>query len=796
MTPRTRTSNKDANYKVYYSKKIPQQVRFPHKTKIVRGPDPGRQDAEDKRQMKFLPEKMRQKSFQGQKDSEEEETEEEPTVQDAVPAKEEKRTLVHKEKGRKRKSFEVQEESATEDEPVASSSKRRTRTTAPKDKPSRNLRRQSTMTQLAHGRKPSFGDDGPDFKALRRYSRTSWVRASTGSERDTKQRTLTQMIPGMGQLTKEELKELSDLDADLGDTQSGAESISRSLIEQGLIEVDEPAIMRESIQRPTDVEEDLHKDREQIKDLGAAAPRQPSLVLHSVDTATDDDEDDYQPTQFIEAPILRKRQTPRRAATRQPSSNATGPGNSARSRFSLLSTPEKLRVFEIPSSQSPAESVLSTQISPQKSNRPILRERNSNAAVVTETPSKRRQVAFQESTVQPAPPAQLRRFESTIQDSEDEGSEFDDDIATQQLSGNTKEVFHGQHVGADTQAVLLQIDQACADQDADLHVNSRNSSDEPEEPLIRSQPYRPSPELGESWAPVIYDDDGPQFESYHSSRASAKSQSFRAADSSKQTLPVLDGVHGISQLDLTTQVALPVNDIISTPPMIQLEPEEELPSTPMVIKDESSDEEAEPKATPPRTVQRRVRAPPSTLVHQSTDLDGEPVQVPRSPSVDRETQQSHSSRAEQQLQNEWLSYSQYVHARAPNLSSMHATADAFSYNATPRFPRTGAHAASSARMQHSQATTVDELTPRKNRTQHVNSANTTPHRISKSQPFVSPEKPPTLFIPSSFPSPSRAAMEGWSSPVFARTQNVCGSSQVPGSLEDFSIPLPPPVEDD
>jgi hypothetical protein len=794
MTPRTRTSNKDANYKVYYSKKIPQQAHFPHKRKTVRRPDPVEQDGVDKRQMKFLPEKMKHRRVH-ERESLSEETEGEEAEQETATAKLEKGTPMKK--GKKRKSTEIREESATEDESVVSSSKRRRRTTARRDEPSRALRRQSTMTQLADGRRPSSGDAEPDFKPIKRHSRTSWDGTNTNKERDKKQRTLTQMIPGMGRLSKEELEELSDLDAELDETQAGSDAVSRSLIQQDLIEIDENAATTEPVQRSGDAGEDFYKDSEQDEeDPPVAAPKHSSLVLHSIETAADD-EDNYQPTQFIEAPVLRSRQTPRRTATRQPSSNATVPGKSAKSRFSLLSTPEKRRVFEIPSSQSPAESVLSTQISPQKSHRSVQRGRISNVTVVTETPSKRRQVTFREPTIQPTPPTHLRRFESTIQDSEDEASDYDDDIATQQPLVNTEELFDGQAVGEDTQAVLLQIDQACADQNGDPNADYRDTSEEPEEPVTRSQPCQPSPELGESWAPLIYDDDGPQFESYRSSRASAKSQSFRAADSPKESLLVLDQANGISQLDLTTQAPLPIDNIPSTPPIMQSEREEDLPSTPMVIRDESSDEEeAEPEPTPPRTVHRTVPEPPSTLVHQSTDLDGEPVQVPRSPSAERETQQSHSSKAEQQLQNEWLSYSQYVHVRAPHSSSMHATADAFSYNATPRFPQPDVPAASSARMQHSQATTVDELTPKKNRTQRVISANTTPHRASKSQPFMSPEKPPTLFIPSSFPSPSRTAMEGWSSPVMARTQNVYGSSQVLGSLEDFSIPLPPPIEDD
>lgn len=797
MTPRTRRSNKDANYKVYYSKTIPQQVHFPHKRKTVRRPDPVEQDGIDKRQMKFLPEKMRQQRALDQETHTEEEDEGEETEEEAASTKQEKSTPMNRKKGKKRKSNEAQEGYATDEEPVVSASKRRRRTTAPKDEVSRTLRRQSTMTQLADGRRPSSGEDEPEFKPVQRRSRASWGGTTAATGRDKKQRTLTQMISGIGRLSKEELEELSDLDADLDDTQR-SDAVSRSSIEQGLIEIDidEPAAMIELVQQSYDAVEDSHAKRQQ-DDGGSSVvvPTQPESVLHSIENAAADAEDDYQPTQFINAPSVRTRQTPRRLATRRPSRNAPRSEKSAKSRFSLLSTPEKRRVVEIPSSQSPAESVLSTQISPQKSNRSALRERTSNVTVVAETPSKRRQVTFREPTAQPTPPAHLKKFESTIQDSEDEDSELDDDIATQQPWGSTGETFCGQDIGEDTQAVLLRIDQTCADLDGDLEDDSRDASVEDEEPLTRSQPYQLSLELGESWAPVIYDDDGPQFESYRSSHASAKSQSVRAADSSKESLPILQQAHGISQLDLTTQPPVPADVIPSTPPMVQSEVEQELPSTPMVIRDESSgEEEAEPEPTPPRTVQRRAPEPPLTLFHQSTDLDGESVRVPRSPSADRETQQSHSSKAEQQLQNEWLSYSQYV--RAPKSSSMHAAADAFSYDATPRFPTTSAPATSSARMQHSQATTVDEVTPKKNRMQRVISANTTPHRSSKSQPFVSPEKPPTLFIPSSFPSPSRTAMEGWSSPVLGTTQNVYGSSQVLGSLDDFSIPPPPPVEDD
>ncbi|KAF1930019.1 uncharacterized protein M421DRAFT_419048 [Didymella exigua CBS 183.55] len=797
MTPRTRTTNKDANYKVYYSKKIPKQVRFPHRRKTVRRPDPVQQDGVDKRQMKFLPEMMRQERTHKQRNSEEEETEEESAVQEVVVAKnDEKSTPVHQKKGRRRKSDDVQEDSASGDEPEVSSSKRRRRTAAPKDERSRTLRRQSTMTQLADGRRPSFGDDEPDFRSVKRGSRASQVSASTKRERDKKQRTLTQMIPCMGWLSKEELEELSDLDTDLKHVQKYNDVISQPLIERGPVEVNEPAAMTEPVRQYPDIEEDPHNDREHDQDdLPAEAHLQSFLAFQSVKTAANNDEDDYEPTQFIEAPTLRTRQTPRRTAKNQLLSNAPGSEKSAKSRFSLLSTPEKRRVFEIPSSQSPAESVMSTQVSPQKIDRSAFRERKINSIVVTETPSKRQHVTFQEPTVQPAPPVHLRKFESTIQDSEDEGSELDDDTSTQRPSGDSQRTLRGQAISADTQAVLLQIDRACADDDEGLNVDYRDTPDEPEELLTRSIPCQPSPELGGSWAPFIYDDVGPQYESDRSSLASANSQSFRAAESSKELSPMLYQSHDVSQLDLTTQASILADDIPSTPPMVRPPPSDDLPSTPMVIRDESSDEEeAASEPIPPRTVQRYVPEAPSTLIHQFTDLDGEPVQVPRSPSAERDTQQSHSSKAEQQLQNEWLSYSQYIRARAPNSSSMHVTADPFSYNA--RHPNPGPFKTSSSRMQYSQATTVDELTPKKNRTQRPTSANTTPHRAGTSQSFVSPDKPPSLFIPSSFPSLSMAAMEGWSSPVMAKTQNVHGSSQVLGSLEDFSIPLPPPLEDD
>ncbi|KAF1363321.1 hypothetical protein EJ07DRAFT_104361, partial [Lizonia empirigonia] len=763
MTPRTRTSNKEATFKVYYSKKVPKQVYFPHKRKTVRRRQSAEQDGVDKKQMEFLPDKMR-KQFADTEESADEEVnaEEVPPVREAECEATPKATRAHRVKDKKRPGNDIQEDFGTGEIPVSVSNKRRKKKTALEAgrpskvadpelvrEPSRTLRRQSTMTQLADGRRPSLGVEDLDFKRPKRRLRASWNVAGTDKERYRKQRTLTQMIPGMGRLSKEELDELSDLDAELEEDQASNGRVSQFLVEQGLLDIG-----TDNHEASTHSIGDIHMrnvrdQKAEEREVQIEAHARPTVMLQSVeDLAEDDGEEDYQPTQFIEAPVRRPRQTPRRTATRQRLDKSIEAGTSAKSRFSLLSTPEKHRVFEIPSSQSPAESILSTQTSPHKSNRPALKERHDNAVIIAETPSKRRQVTFHQPTLKPEPPARLRKFESTIQDSEDEeASDLEDDLTESEQKVITNGTVHGQAVGADTQAILNQIDLACADAEEDR----QHSSEDPDEPAARLGAYEPSPELGESWAPGVND----------------------------------------------TNISLPTDIIPSTPPVISLQLDEDLPSTPMVIRDDSSDdEEAELEPTRPRTPQRIASQPTSLMMQHTADLDGQPVQVPCSPAADLETQQSHSSKAEQQLQNEWLSYSQYVHARAPNSSSMHAAAEAFSYNATPRLSRTMAPTASSARVQHSQATTVDEVTPKKNRTQRVFSTNTTPHRISKSQPFISPDKPPSLFIPSSFPSPSRAAMDGWSSPVVGRTQNLYGSSQVLGTLEDFSIPLPPPIEDD
>jgi hypothetical protein len=445
-------------------------------------------------------------------------------------------------------------------------------------------------------------------------------------------------------------------------------------------------------------------------------------------------------------------------------------------------------------------------------------------------------VTFKMPSKTPIPPPTLRKFESTIQDSEDE----DEGLIEEDLPANKHrkdegarlffsrpDTASGKLIGADTQAMLNQIDQACADADEeDVEGESRSSQESDDLPALRGH-NQPSPELGEP---------------NKSSTGRSSSQSMKSVtvkqelehddddeedeDEDATILPTIhsnlpnDESRTASDITTSTEGGLPqeTEQLRSTPPVIEEYPQYTCPSTPMVINDDSSWEEpyTSPNPTPPQSSRRQLPPPPLTSIQPSADLDDPAIQVPRSP--EHETQESHSSKAEQQLQNQWFSYSQYVHARPPESSSMRAAPDAFSYNATPRLPHQTQTTAPPSRQQQqlsvyhpSQATTVDEITqrthttPRHKRTQQFGSTHTTPHRIPSSQPalFSSPNKPPPLFIPSSFPSPEKAW--GSSSPLLdggvGMTQATgvgsgWGKSSQWASLEDFSIPAMPPGVDE
>jgi len=846
MTPRTRSTNKEANFKVYYSKKVPQQVYFPHRRKRVRRLSAAKKDVSDKKQMRFLPDKMRiRRDVVDSDEEEDEEAVEDSGVMVGLEAEDEEADEVRsgkKTEGRIRKRR--RDAAITDDEDDGESAepipKRSRKPAAPKanrhskqaepesdghdstsasrrnvDR-SRTLRRQSTMTQLVEGRRPLSDTDEPTFRPVKRSPRLSWGGQSKKAN-DRKQRTLTQMLHGMQpvEIMSDDYVEDDGLDKEAEERESQAYEEATA------------ALLAESL-----VQDDANGAGDELPVASASAPL---LVVHSVED-TDEDEESYQPTQFIDAPDMRARGSPRRASalkSRQAPLAAATPSTLARTRkskFGLLSTPERRRIREIPSSQSPSDSPLSTQVSPSKMQRAPLQERSGNPAVAAETPSRRKQVTFSLPAQEPVPPPTLRKLKSTILDSEDEDddlsepdeADYDVGADTQAILQDIDNVTHSRDVGNETQAMLDQIDQACAHPDEESQVQSQESSEEVGVSIF-DRAYESSPELGELLVlrnPRVAAEGPEVLSSYNGAQTGVKQEpehaevpnmtaldplmeddahsTYRAShvgvkqerhndDSLPQEEPTKEAESANSDVDLPITTQVP-----SSPPIIQ-PIEDTCPSTPLVIMDSSDKEdelELEPEQSPLRSP-HTVSQPSKNVPLQSTDLDSESVQVPCSPTIQRESQLSHSSKAEQQLQSEWLSYSQYVEARPSESSSMHVAHDKFSYDATPHPPRPTA-----PQHQMSQATTVDEVTPRKNRTQRTISANTTPRKLASSQPLSSPVKPPPLFIPSSFPSPAKARMEEWSSPEYGRTQDTYSGGYHGGSLEDFSIPLPPPIEDD
>ncbi|KAI4638554.1 hypothetical protein J4E93_010109 [Alternaria ventricosa] len=867
MTPKTRSSNQDADYKVYYSKRVPQQVRFPHKRKTVRRRSTPVHDG--KRQMVFLPDKMRRQGTPVVADSDEDsDTDLEEDLEDggaSVKAEvdeeeEEQPARQTKRKGKKRNSDGVQQEDDGEKGTSEPTSKRRRTAATPKNprrsrrveaesdddnvatatktNRERTLRRQSTMTQLVDGRKPMPDDEEPSFKPVKQSSRLSWGgRGKSEAKSDRKQRTLTQMIPGMRPqeiMSDEDLDEiLSDVEAEDRASQTYGDAVAQRLAQQGFYRVEGNGVGGENSANEAGNYMEHNPDDEHIKKEPTANSQDtPELVVQSVEDEMDEDcEDSYKPTQFIEAPVTRTTRATRRenrlrvADTEEAFYAPQGQARTRKARFSLLSTPEKRRIREIPSSQSPADSPLSTQVSPQKLHRSPLKQRSDNPILAPETPSKRKQCTFKTPSKTPIPPPTLRKFESTIQDSEDEDDGvIEEDLPTMGRRGDgeaqafpgCREAVTGKAVGADTQVVLNRIDQACADANGEEVIEDSASSQESGDlPELRGD-QEPSPELGDpqkqssgisssTVAESVAVKQEPGYDEDEDEDDDATILPTVPFNPSDQERPIKSEVNKSSEGELP----LPEEQLRSTPPVIEDLNQETCPSTPMIINDDSSEEEDDappPDPTPPRSRKSHVPQSTSTSIHQSADLNSESIQVPRSPSPDHETQQSHSSKAEQQLHNEWFSYSQYINARPPESSSMRAAPDAFSYNATPRLPLPTASHSNHSNHQPSgyhpsQATTVDEITqrtPRRKRTGNFSSTHTTPHRIASSQPNISPGKPPPLFIPSSFPSPEKVAAEGegWSSPMFGMTQAVGGyrSSQW-ASLEDFSIPPPPPGMD-
>ncbi|EUC45055.1 hypothetical protein COCMIDRAFT_37197 [Bipolaris oryzae ATCC 44560] len=835
MTPRTRTSNRETDFKVYYSKKIPQQIHFPHKSKTVRRRSTPVPDDHEKRQMVFLPDKMRRETMRMVSDSDEDGGDvDTDTEEDA----DEKTMDKAKQKGRKRDTSIMREEQDNEhDDSILHEPKRQCKTASSKNHRrtqrvqgtsdneankmdrERALRRQSTMTQMVDGRKPMPGVEEPDFKPLKKTPRLSWGGKGKSDKRskDQKQQTLTQMVPGMRPL---EIISDDDMDEALGsievedkDGHEYGHAVARRLAQQGLYQTgdnDDAELTTEKLNgdaKPLLIEKKEHQLTADSQDMTGS-------VVQSVE---DDCDDGYKPTQFIEAPSRRSgRATQRNTVAQAPKVGdaLSVPGKSERSakaRFSLLSTPEKRRICEIPSSQSPADSPLSTQFTPHKPNQSPLNQYATNSSErAVEPPSKRKQVSFEMPLKTPIFPPKLRRFESTIQDSEDEDEDaIEEDVP---LSKRAKQEFSediglstlGKSAGTDTQAMLDQIDRACAEaNDAGGTVLPESSLESDSLPILRGH-KEPSPELGDL-NEQPYSRSGRVIQkdrlAYHDEPTRIK-QEPESEDEDGENFAGLPSVSVRTRAELSTQI----KQLHSTPPILEADDHNTFPSAPIAMPEDSFDEEISLKKEP--SLSQSARQPSlqsvSADMDQSVDLNGEFVQVPRSPSPQHETQESHSSKAEKQLQDEWLSYSQYVNALPSKSSSLRVIPDASSYNGTPLPPTNTAQLPLQQQQQHlsgyrpSQATTVDEITqrtPRTKRTHNFSSTHTTPHRIASSQPvFISPDKPPPLFIPSSFPSPGKAGAttEEWSSPIVSMTQGAHYRSSQWASLDNFSIPLPPP----
>lgn len=861
MTPRPKSSHSNTSFKTRYSKKVPKQVYFPHKRKVVRRRITADRDGSEKRQMHFLPDEMKGKGVKVIMDSDEEDEEEDMEenigkgafATDFAQCKEQSIKKRMEGRGKKGDWDATQEEDGENKGFVRPSPRRRWNDTTSKQKRSsqqvvakildphkskrieaeRNmerkhtLKRQSTMTQLVYGRRPSSDTDEPTYNPVKPSPRLSWSGRGREKRRCKQQRTLTQMIPGMRpleNLSDEDMEDaLSDLEEQKRESQEYGSIVTRRLAQQGL-----HWIGRHEIHNKATVEHQAAKGEQTLMgfednklDQPLHLSAMPADILQSVEDMDEDDEDTYQPTQFIDAPITKIRRAPRQAHQQQQSSNllAAESPKVCKSRFRLLSTPEKRHIREIPSSQSPAESLLSTQVSPQKACRSPLKECPGNTINALETPSKRNQVTFQEPTKLCIPPPALRRFSSTIQDSEDEdGTMIEEDIpstgkrlrvCTSTFLHGVKNPLSGTIVGAYTQSILEQIDQVCANVDEDTAWLKRYPSEGRCDSTVHEGYCEPSLKLVErpEDAKVFQDSSIFKQSLNHTDHTTVKQKPLQ--DIEILDLDTVDQFQSHKQqpdvlyrpTSGRTKLTAPAEELASIPPSIRPYSQYTFPSTPMKIEDSSSDEESDSGSIPPSVSRQAPSLPAMADVQNFTDPDSEPIRVSRSPSLQHETQESHSSKAEEQLQNESFSYSQYINTRPPQSSSMNVARDTFSNNGAQMHPVPSALEVfpqpSGYHPNPSQATTVDEVTPRKDRTQYTITANVTPTGLASPQPFsTSPASPPPLVIPSSCMSSAKMCLESWSSPEPGKTQGNLRSSQLLASLENFSIPLPPPIEDD
>ncbi|KAF2020770.1 hypothetical protein BU24DRAFT_8228 [Aaosphaeria arxii CBS 175.79] len=792
---RNHKNDSDKPLKVYRSKKVPKQVYFPDQRKVVRRKRSTTQDGPELRQLTFLPEKMRSACGIVQ-DSEDEEDDQEigfdeeegmgRSIQESAPDSLKPGNNMSKATAQKKKKrpSDVMEESEASSQGERRSpqpkSKRVKRAPAPKRKTKARAKadgslnelseplsstassnpepesvrrerrkRQSTMTQLVDGRLPCSQDEEPQFRPVKRETRSRVRRGEAGSNAQ-QQRTLTQMIPGLTPIGV-----ISDSEDDETEEDEGPE--------MNLDHVSKPSLSDRSFElgEQTHQSDDENPTRDETNG-----------------EEEDNSSDDYQPTQYIEAPAKRRTHSPRqsrRAIISSSPPQVQTPRRPARTRFSLLATPERRRVVEIPSSQSPAITPLSMHKTPTSGRHP-LHERPANAPNPDVTPSRRKRVAF-EAPVEDTPPLPLVR-KNTILDSDEDSDEglveLEPEVLNNEVGPDTQALIQrlerpipGRNIGSETQAMLDEIDLACDHAEDDAKWNDRKDR------LVLESPRK----LAREMAP-------PQ-----------------------STAPLSSSINRRIKEEPLTQ-SLGVSPIQLRPSKISPQRrsfKEEREPSPTLVKSEPNDDGAheEPTLTPPQ-------------IQETSDLDNNSIQVPCSPlpRSHRESQgtaHSHSSRAEEQLRTEWKSYSQYQKARPPLSSSARAVhdSDPFSYQATPFRNSIQPRPPPPQSWDPSQATTADnsqpspKATPKKRQSGLVG-ADVSPHRVPSSQIAVSPpDRPPVLLIPSSFPSPSKMGYGDWESPSGERKESTNLTNgelftQIEGmdSVEDFSIPPLPPLEDD
>lgn len=896
MPRATRTSAKKPKSRVYESKTVPKQQYFPHRRKTVRRPDGGH-DVSEKKQITLTPGKVRRTDTIGDSDEDEDnlEIEEDWADSDVVSSRGSrhaegvKSESVAINKKKKRTSDAMQPDTDEDDDPAPRTAKRTRNSTAPKPSRStscdsgsarndsadssseremvkatkrRQVRRQSTMTQILDGRLPDFDTPEPQYKPLRKGSRRS---GSGKMSKDKKQQTLTQMVPGLGSF-----EILSD--DDIGEENEGEateERNDRSHSSAGSTTMSKP----NSPKTPT-----RETSRQQARHI---SPSHNNANPHDIEQPEgdeglpamhiedDDTEDEYQPTQFIEAPVLKRTRATRGTTKAQlptPSpAQQHSAQRSARLRFGLLSTPEKRRIREIPSSQSPSESLLSTQNTPQKSGRSPLKRRSGNVLECAETPSKRKQVAFQLADQEdiPAPPT-LRRFASTIQDSEDEDEEIIESDEEYEARNTTSNKTHtdprkkgvsatGLAIGAETQAVLHSIDQACAATDNVDERTVRESSDDFEEPSVR---FNSSNELGNSRKRSPEEQAAERIPGRINDKTSHSRLKHDLSKTASPTTPPPPSRQtrskGLHEDDATTVLRQSPSDKQSgsLPPDNRREFQDTYPSSPLIFIGDSSDEEQEELSLTPSVITNTHtrQTSPSPLPKTPQAAKSPRIIVPVSPSPlrprtkpgeleeeeeeenEEESQLStlHSAAAEQQLHSEYATYSQF-RPPGPPASSMQVAHDTrFSYQDTPRPPTwtkstQQQHSPSTHYSHHnnnnihsdiSQATTIDEptqdlppvivhSTPEK--------AVKTKRSIKQEQPEPEPEpepelelepaaaavvvesssppQPPPLVIPSSFPTPSKHTQYRALFPSSPLAPEIETQYYNPGADEDNKSPL-------